>query len=241
MSSRKQIQIAERETEILRLAGDIIAADGPDGLTMEKVLARVDFSKGTLYNHFTCSQDLVVAFYADCFARHLPFFERGALFRGRPRERFLAAGIGHDIMHRIDPRRFRMALTEETLAGASERWREAFVTAHRETMGVFVGIVRDAIAAGDLPESASPELVVAAVWALSYGSDELRAGGLIFRGKPDAEYEQLNFRMFSALLDGFGWRPLSIELDYPALERRILGEVFAEEAVRLGLAPQGGA
>jgi AcrR family transcriptional regulator len=240
VTSRKQTQIAERETAILKIAGEIIEQEGFDALTMERVLARVDFSKGTLYNHFTCREDLLVAFHAQCFNEHLVFFERGALFRGRPRERFLAAGMGHDIMHMTRPQRFRMGLTEEVLAAASDRWRETFLLAHREMMGVFGGIVRDAIATGDLPVHNTPELLVSAVWALSHGVDELHESGLIFRGVPLEEYKRHETLMFEALLNGFGWRPLSTEHDYRASELRILQEVFPAEARALGLIPATG-
>ena len=104
MTPRKQTQIAEREAIILEIASEIIAREGPEALTMERVLARVDFSKGTLYNHFTCREDLLVAVHAQCFSAHLDLFSRGALFRGRPRERFAAAGMGHQILRQLDPR-----------------------------------------------------------------------------------------------------------------------------------------
>ncbi len=41
--------------------------------------------------------------------------------------------------------------------------------------------------------------------------------------------------MFLHLLDGFGWKPLSTEHDYSATIRRVLQEVFPEEAHKLGL------
>lgn len=238
MAARKQIQIAERENEILRIAGEILASEGPNALTMERVLARVQFSKGTLYNHFTCREDLLVAFHAQCFAEHLAFFERGALFRGRARERFTAAGVSHEVKHLLDTCALRFSLTEEMLAAASERWREAFLSTHRETIGVFIGIVRDGIAAGDLPGDTPPELVASATWAMSVGASSLRESALIFRGLEGADFGRMRRRMFEVLLDGFGWRPLSTEHDYEAVRRRAMEEVFPEEARKLGLLPK---
>jgi AcrR family transcriptional regulator len=235
---RKKIQIAEREKQIIRIAGEILAEQGLNALTMDSVLARVDFSKGTLYNHFKCREDLLVAFNAQCFAEHLAYFERGALLRGRARERFMAAGTGHELKQRLDAKPARFCLTDDILEAASDRWRDAFLTTHRETMGVFVGIVRDGVASGDLPRGTLPELVASAAWALSVGMDQLHEGGLVFRGVPKEDFRNMRHKMFYALLDGFGWKPLSTELDYEAVRRRILAEIYAPEARQLGLLPK---
>jgi AcrR family transcriptional regulator len=237
----QQTQIAERETEILRIAGDLLAARGLEALTMENVLERVDFSKGTLYNHFTCREDLLVAFHAKCFSDHLEFFARGALFRGRSRERFMAAGMGHEIKCRLDPQPFRFDLTEDILGAASARWRDAFFDLHRETMGIFVGIARDGIASGDLPARHTPEFVASTVWALCIGADALHEGGMIFRGVKEPDFAGIRQQMVLALEDGFAWQPLSRDHDYGAVRRRILAEVYAPEARQLGLLTEAAA
>lgn len=237
MAPRKQLQIAEREREILRIAGDILHQEGVSGLTMERVLARVDFSKGTLYNHFTCREDLLVAVHAQCFTEHLAYFERGALFRGRARERFLAAGVGHDVKQMLDPKPFRFALNDQILNAASERWREMFLNMHRECMAIFIGIVRDGIASGDLPETEPPEFVAAAAWAACVGADELYENGFVFRGLSHADYLSVQLRIVAKLLDGLSWQPLSLDHDYEAVRLRVLAEVFEPEARELNLLP----
>lgn len=235
MISRKKTQIAEREKEIIRIAGDILTRDGFGALTMERVLAEVQFSKGTLYNHFTCREDLLVAHHAQTFAEYYELFARGALFRGRPRERFVAVGVGDVIKHDIDPCPVKMVMTDSILEAASERWREAFVSTLRETVGVFVGIVRDGIAAGDLDPEHDPEQVAASAWAIWVGAEELRGAGMIFRDKSDEEFEDRRELMMTTLLDGYGWKPLSSEHDYDAVKQRIVAEIYRPEAEKLGM------
>jgi hypothetical protein len=154
------------------------------------------------------------------------------------RERFMAAGTGHELKQRLDAKPARFCLTDDILEAASDRWRDAFLTTHRETMGVFVGIVRDGVASGDLPRGTLPELVASATWALSVGMDQLHEGGLVFRGVPKEDFRNMRHKMFYALLDGFGWKPLSTELDYETVRRRILAEIYAPEARQLGLLPK---
>lgn len=235
---RTQSRVAEREAEILRIAGEILATQGLEALTMDNVLARVNFSKGTLYNHFTCREDLLVAFHAKCFSDHHAFFARGALFHGRPRERFMAAGMGHDLKCMLDPQPFRFDLTEDILEAASERWRDAFFELHRETMGIFLGIARDGIANGDLPARFTPEFVAAASWALSIGAEGLHDSGTVYRQLSRPEFSVVRRQMFLALLDGFEWQPLSRSHDYEQVRLRILAEVYGPEAKQLGLLTQ---
>lgn len=205
---------------------------------MERVLERVTFSKGTLYNHFTCKEDLLVAFHAKCMADHYAYFARGALFRGRARERFLAAGIGHEIKCRLDPQPFRFDLTQEILDAASERWRDAYLELHRESMGLFVGIARDGIASGDLPDRFAPEFVAAATWALCIGADALHDSGMIYRQVSADDFSAVRRAMYFALHDGFEWQPLAREHDYEAVFVRVLNEVYAPEARQLGMLPE---
>ena len=237
MTPRKQNRIAERENAILEIATGIIAREGTESLTMERVLAQVDFSKGTLYNHFICREDLLVAVHAQCFARHLEYFTRGAVFRGEPRERFVATGMGHNVLQLVDPRPFRFALTEAILAAASENWRERFRQYHHETLGIFTGIVRDAIAVGDLPAATDPDHVTLGAWSVSCGAEELHTSGLMSRPLDGAAFARLRSRLVDTLLDGFGWRPLSSENNYDLVRKRALREVYPEEARRAGLLP----
>lgn len=235
MITKKQTQIAERETEILKIAGEILASQGPAGLTMDHVLARVNFSKGTLYNHFTCREDLMVAFHAQCSTDHVAYFSRGALFKGRARERFTATALGAEIKQRLDPKPSKFFLTEEILRAASERWREAFTSALQQAMGLFVGVVRDGIASGDLNDQSNPEEIACAAWSLSIGADELFDAGYILRGVTHSRYIETRGSMIGTLLDGYGWEPLARNHDYETVRSRALREVFTEEATQLGL------
>lgn len=233
LPSRKKTQIAEREAEILKIAGEILAADGPNALTMERVLARVQFSKGTLYNHFTCSEDLLVALHAQCFGECYDLFARGALFRGRARERMVASALASEIKGRLDPFRVSACMTDEILAAASERWRRTYISVLRENVGVFVGIVRDGIASGDLHPSHDPDTVAASAWSIWVGAEELFRSGMILRGRSTDEFGVARDRMLATLLDGYQWRPLASGHDYEAVRLRILAEVFPDEAERL--------
>ena len=57
--NRKQRERIEREQLILDAARNIINQEGWEHLTMERVAAAVEYSKGTVYNHFSSKEDVV--------------------------------------------------------------------------------------------------------------------------------------------------------------------------------------
>jgi AcrR family transcriptional regulator len=62
---RVRLSKGERRQTILDAATDLLVADGPESLTMERVAARVGISKPVLYDHFANSGDLLAAVYDD--------------------------------------------------------------------------------------------------------------------------------------------------------------------------------
>lgn len=56
--SRKLKEYSVREELLLDIAYEILENHGFDNLTLEKLAARSDFSKGTIYNHFSNKEDL---------------------------------------------------------------------------------------------------------------------------------------------------------------------------------------
>jgi TetR/AcrR family fatty acid metabolism transcriptional regulator len=59
--SLKERQRLEREDLILQAAEDIFAEKGYYNTAMDEIAARVGIAKGTLYLHFACKEDMVVA------------------------------------------------------------------------------------------------------------------------------------------------------------------------------------
>ncbi|MBO1331451.1 TetR/AcrR family transcriptional regulator [Streptomyces sp. VRA16 Mangrove soil] len=59
-AQRKAFEVAERERLLLRTALDVIARDGLHQLTLGRLAQEAGYSKGTVYNHFTCREDLLV-------------------------------------------------------------------------------------------------------------------------------------------------------------------------------------
>ena len=98
-------------------------------------------------------------------------------------------------------------------------------------MGVMLGIVRDAIAQGDLvlPPNHRAEDIIYNLWLLGEGGKAAPHTWL-----PPQELG-VDFPFVSLiktggiLADGYGWRPLSSEWDYEATIERVWREVYPAE------------
>ena len=60
-SSRKQREIEQRERLILRAELEMLLKEGYLGLRMEQIAAQVEYSKGTVYQHFPNKEEIILA------------------------------------------------------------------------------------------------------------------------------------------------------------------------------------
>lgn len=64
IDKRKNTQkknIVDREQELLLISEKIMAEHGFSKLTMDKLVAACEYSKGTVYNHFNSKENLLLA------------------------------------------------------------------------------------------------------------------------------------------------------------------------------------
>ena len=233
--SRKQREIQEREALILDWARPRIAAEGYLQFHMGDVAEAMEYSRGTIYKHFPHKEEIILALAIQTMQERVDLFRKAATFQGLTRERIHAVGMACEIFYRLHPEHFGF----EQLIRSRSIWDKT--TAERRLqlrgceshcMGVVSGVVRDAIAQGDLslPEGTEPEHVVFGLWGMTFGTYSIMAGegdSLQQVGIEDP-YQTLRENQ-ARLLDGYGWRPLSHEHDYPAVIARIQSEVFADE------------
>ncbi|MFJ9105818.1 TetR/AcrR family transcriptional regulator [Streptomyces sp. NPDC102405] len=74
-TQRKAQEVAERDQKLVRVALDMAGRDGFHNLTLGKLAEEAGYSKGTVYNHFTCLEDLLVEISAESARRQLRYFQ----------------------------------------------------------------------------------------------------------------------------------------------------------------------
>ncbi len=231
---RKERDRLQREARILEVSRGMLVEDGYHGLNMDRIASQLEYAKGTIYNHFSCKEEIIIALAIETAQRRAEMFHRAASFSGMPRERALAIGVAAELFVRLYPDHFGVeqiirsgSIREKT----SQRRRDIMRGCETRCMSTVAGIVRDGIAQGHLrlPEGTNPEEMVFGLWSMSFGafaiistSDPLVELGI---QDPFATVQ----RNCNLLLDGYGWQPLSSEYDYDAATERIEEEVFADE------------
>src|SRR5579859_1374332 len=101
--TRKQREIRDREERILDVALGMLEGDGYLGLNMDRIAEALEYSKGTIYQHFSCKEEIVLSLANRALAKRCELFRRGAAFRGGTRERAHGIGMAAEIFLRLYP------------------------------------------------------------------------------------------------------------------------------------------
>lgn len=238
--SPKQQEIRDREARILDEAQAVLLARGASAVTMERMATAVGVSKGTVYQHFSSKEDLLAAVLlrsADIRAR---LFERAASFRGQSRERMSAVGAAAELFFALYPQheQAERAIKAASISEKIDAKRAAGLESCTfRCFGVATGIVRDAIASGDLvlAEGQTVEQVCVGLWNLYTGAFLMRDLENFIDEPIVTDPMPTLMANAQVFLDGFGWHPLSSDHDYGEAHQRVLREIFPEEARSAGL------
>jgi AcrR family transcriptional regulator len=237
----KQKEIMAREAYFIQVAREILLRDGYQGVTINRIAETTGFSKGTVYQRFGSKEELITAIGIECRIQLLDAIRRAANFPGPPRERMVALGETlsfYSKFHADGQRILKIIDSEAILQKVPDEQRQQMQAYDIQMFQAVLGIIEDAIAAGDLALSAdsSPQGLCFGFWAMMDGSFDASMGGAPLKEtgieNPTAEVV-LNSHY---LMDGYGWRPLSTECDYAAITRRIQAILLEESQEETNLA-----
>ena len=232
--SPKQLEIANREARILEVARPMIVNLGYHGLNMDRIASELGLSKGTIYNHFSCKEEIVISLAIETTTKRMEMFRQAAQFKGNARFRMQAIGVAAEMFVRQSHEHFifeQILRLDSVWEKTSQKRRSIVRACEMNCMEIVGGIVRDAIANGDLdlPASVSPEELVFGLWSLTSGaysiivtSDSMENLGM------KTPYETVRAHT-AVLLDGYDWAPLSKDYDRDKLIAKIENEVFGNE------------
>ncbi len=232
--TRKQREVRDREERILDVALSMLEDQGYLGLNMDRIADALEYSKGTIYQHFSCKEEIVLSLANRALEKRCDLFRRGAAFRGGTRERAHGIGMAAEIFLRLYPHYFHLeqvvrlpSVWEKT----SENRRTFMRVSEAQCKGIAGGVVRDAVACGDLTLSAgvTPEIVVFGLWSLTFGANVIILSGSPLEELGVADPLEALRTSQMMLLDGFGWRPFTADYPYDEADERLRTDVFADE------------
>ncbi len=232
--TRKQREVQERESRILAVARPLVVTEGYHGLSMDKVAEAIEYSKGTIYNHFGCKEEIILALAIETMRIRTDMFQRAIAFNGRPRERMQAIGVAAELFARLYSDHFGVELLIRLASiweKTSQERRVQFHAAETRCLTAVTGIAQDAISRQDLvlPVGLSAEEMVFGLWSLTFGAYSMIATNSNLRQLGIENPFEAVREHCSRLLDGYAWQPLSSEWDYPAVIAKIGQEIFLKE------------
>ena len=232
--TRKQREIRDRERKILEVARRHLLQSGYLGLNMDRIAAEIEYSKGTIYQHFRNKEEILLALANEALDTRFRMFCTAAECEGPARVRMSCVGAACEAFVEHFPHFFMV----EQLVRASSIWektsperRELMESCERRCMAKLVQIVRDGVDAGDLtlPEGVMPEEVVFGFWSVSLGAQTISHTSHTLDEIGINNPVVSLHRSQSAMLDGYGWKPLSSDFDYSAHVEQTKEERFRHD------------
>ncbi|MEO1087560.1 MAG: TetR/AcrR family transcriptional regulator [Acidobacteriota bacterium] len=232
--SRKQREMRQREARILQVARAHLIRSGYLGLNMDRIADEIEYSKGTIYQHFRNKEEILLALANEALDTRLRMFRAAAEFEGPARVRLSTVGAAAEAFVEHFPHFFMV----EQIVRVSSIWektspdrRELMERCERSCMATVVEIVHDGANDGslELPPEVSPEEVVFGMWSIYLGTQTIAKSSDILEEIGIADPVASLRKNQNLLLDGYRWKPMSTEFDYPAHMDRVKHERFRHE------------
>lgn len=232
----KQQQIRQRELQILDLALPMLVSGGFSALSMDAIAQQLNAAKGTIYNHFPNKEEIVLALAVEAMDRRLELFNQAVLIRGSSRQRIAAVGIACEIYvdHLSDWFCVEQLIRHEPVWGkTSSKRQEILRNCEARCMHTVAGVVRDAVASGDLqlPGSQQVEDIVFGLWSLVHGGLVIESTSPSLRDIGIEDSRHAIRRNANALLDGLGWQPRYDAQEYEKWIAHVRSHLLAHDLV----------
>ncbi|MES0327793.1 MAG: TetR/AcrR family transcriptional regulator [Gammaproteobacteria bacterium] len=232
--SRKQRELAQRDELILDAAQNILHEQGYSYLTMDRIAEAVEYSKGTIYNHFSSKEDMVCSLCCRSVNSLIDMFSRAAEYEGSSRERFSAIGIGYSLYHQVHPmaaQNVQIIKINAVREKISEEKLAEMELLEQRIIEIALHVVNEAIDCGELPKETTPiaNSIVFGCWSMYFGALILENSDIPLEDlgfSPAVQMLWLNTQKF---LDGYNWLPLSSDTDNEAMFNKITSDLYTHE------------
>lgn len=242
-NSRKQREWSEREQLILDTAQLLLQQHGLQGLTMDRVAIEIEYSKGTVYNHFSSKEEIVNAIGVRCMQKLTEMFRRAQHHPASQRDRLAALSLAHSLyaqLHPVEMQHMQLLKSPDIRSKISPQKQQALLQLEQQITGIALDIVRKAIADGELPASQPgvpqgivPDSIVMGLWSMGYGSNLLHLSGIPFNQLGMQQPLDIMWINTHKLLDSYQWQPLSEHFDINRLKQTLCDALYADEVALL--------
>jgi AcrR family transcriptional regulator len=228
-----------REQDIIDATIALIDSHGVENITMDKVVAAVPYSKGTVYKHFLGKEDLFLAIGNQAIAIMSDLFGRAAQYAGCPRDRMLLLNVSYLIYAILHPALFKTVQCTKSpnvYGKSSEQRLLEQEKLELNLMGTIMSVIEDAVKSNQLviPAHMNLQQVCFSTWAMGFGTISLLSAEVDqCSGSNGLVVERELFNQYNLLFDGYQWAPLTKDKDYKTVLELALKKVFPSEMALL--------
>jgi len=237
--NRKRLAINLRELELIDIARDVIESEGLNALTMDQVTALCDYSKGTVYNHFSCKEDLLVAVSNEGLKDLQSLFSKLDGFQGNAREQMIGLQLAYLYFSKLYPSQFlcvlsvkNPAILNRTSDNRKQQQLELEISLESRGLAIIKGALEQQELSLGLHQEAKQ--ISFANWSQTFGALVLVNAAESLVGLQGIDIGKEFFINAFVLNDGFKWQPMIHEFDYFSSIERLKQVVFFEEEILIG-------
>jgi AcrR family transcriptional regulator len=222
---RRQREFEAREQLFLDTARRLIREEGLLTLQMARLARACDYATGTLYQHFSSKEDLLVALAAQRLGQQCLLFCRVAAWDACTRDRMFALTVADEYFSRRHPNYTKLmqyVFTEVVWETASHQRRESLTAELSPVIKAITGVVEEAIRQGEVDSGVlSAQEMMLGPWAVCHGMQSLlQSRGLLAQLEMRAPRKTI-YTHAQILLNGMNWQPLFDIGDQAALDAKI--------------------
>lgn len=122
---RMDPRVARSHAAVMAAARDLLVELGPDGLTVDAVVARSGVAKSTVYRHWNTRDDLVVDVFAECMPVLEPTSCGSALEALQDLTRQMARSLADPEWQRLLPALILLKAQSDVMAGLNDEMRSS--------------------------------------------------------------------------------------------------------------------
>ena len=232
--TRKQREIQNRIDLILQTGKEILQCHGYRGLTMNKLAQITEYSKGTIYQHFGCKEEVVYSLVTRGTQRLLEMLNRVAGAEGSCRLRFTLASEAYFLFWQLYPAEFSLIQTIKSGSireKISDRKQKELETLERQLMSTMCSIIEDGVAAGELclPENTHAQELAFGSWSILYGALSVTQDMTEISHVGIENIMNSIRKSFQIFLDGCNWQPDSNDYAPDQVMSIARNELFCDE------------
>lgn len=238
---RKQRDLQCRVDLILRVGRELLLTSGYRGLTMARVAEITEYSKGTIYQHFSCKEEIVQKLVAKSTDKLVQLLLRVESYQGSALLKLRLVAEAMFLFYRLYPVEFSLLPTIRSKAvreRISAQHYAELESREQDAIDIVEGIISEGVKSYELEldKALFPEELAAGVWYMLYGALNLHEGKSQEEDEID-RYFQLIRKNFQYYVACWPWvSPNDDRLGLVDLEHCVdagKNELFIEEIARL--------